>query len=105
MTPRQIKITEKVLSFIDWLETQNMLNKAVAYEDFDEVIKFIVLLGEKLIEIKLESFAAEQLEEEDYPGQDLEESYYDGFEAGLNLAASLCSNEEEKQMILDCKGK
>lgn len=58
MTPRQIKITEKVLSLIDWLETDVMRSKLL-----HSTLR--LRLQRRLDEIKLESFAAEQLEEED----------------------------------------
>jgi hypothetical protein len=63
MTPRQIKITEKVLSLIEWLETE-MIN-----DSFKLPNSFRVKLSDKLVEIKLESFAAEQLEEFDKCGE------------------------------------
>jgi len=58
MTPRQIKITEKVLSLIDWLEAE------MGQDFFKLPQPFRSRLIEKLYDIKLESFAAEQLEEE-----------------------------------------
>lgn len=72
MTPRQKKITEKVLSLIDWLD------KSCTGSMSDLEDRFAYDLRSKLDEIKLESFAAEQLEEEeDHPGQNVEEKYYE----------------------------
>lgn len=71
MTPQQIKITEKVLSLIEFLDDN-------IGKDLDLLIGVNYVIRKKLDEIKLESFAAEQLEEgEDHPGQNVEEKYYE----------------------------
>ena len=62
MIDRKQRITEKVLSLIDWLESVSNENTSIVGRSLDELYDLDMELTRRLAEIKLESFAAEQLD-------------------------------------------